>query len=68
MSKPLDVEVRDLLEKRRGDWLAVAQGSDVSYSWLSKFFNGKIDNPGLMTLTKLRDFLKGKKAKATSEA
>ena len=54
---PLDLHVRALLDGRKGDWQAVADGAGVSYSWLSKFFNGHIDNPGFATLTKLRDFL-----------
>jgi transcriptional regulator with XRE-family HTH domain len=54
-SKPdLDTEVHDLLAKRVGSWPAVAQNSGVSYSWLSKFFNGHIPNPGVETLKKIR--------------
>ena len=48
--KPLDDEVRELLGQRKGDWQAIARGAGVSYSWLSKFFNGHIDNPGYQTL------------------
>lgn len=33
--------------------MAVAEKAKVSYSWLSKFFNGHIDNPGYATLTRL---------------
>lgn len=57
MSTNLDNVVPDmlgLLNARRGDWQAVASASGVSYSWLSKFANGHIDNPGLETLKKLR--------------
>ena len=57
MHKPLDAEVRELLEARKGDWKAVAEGSGVSYSWLSKFMNGHIDNPGFATLSNLRRYL-----------
>jgi hypothetical protein len=46
-----------LLEQRRGDWPAIAEGSNVSYSWLSKFANGHIQNPGLVTLRELHQFL-----------
>lgn len=61
MDEPLDVEVRDLLEKRRGDWQAIARdaAAGVSYSWLSKFVNGHIENPGYATLKRLRDYLRG---------
>lgn len=57
MDKPLDIEVRDLLDARKGQWLAIANGSGVSYSWLSKFFNGHIPNPGFATLKKLREHM-----------
>jgi len=56
---PLDAKVRALLESRKGDWQAVADASGVSYSWLSKFFNGHIDNPGYATLRKLEAYLVG---------
>lgn len=58
MDKPLDVEVKTLLEARKGDWQSIAAGAGVSYSWLSKFTNGHIPNPGYATLKKLRDYIK----------
>lgn len=57
MSTNLDQLVLGLLEARRGDWQAVAEASGVSYSWLSKFANGHIPNPGFATLTKLHENL-----------
>ena len=53
MTTNLDQIVLGLLEARRGDWQTVATASGVSYSWLSKFANGHIDNPGFATLMKL---------------
>jgi transcriptional regulator with XRE-family HTH domain len=64
MNTNLDQEVLALLNARKGEWQAVAAASGVSYSWLSKFANGHIDNPGFQTLTKLRDSL----TKASKEA
>lgn len=65
MSTNLDAQVRAALMTRKGDWQAVATGADVSYSWLTKFANGRIDNPAYFTLIRLRDFLKtGKPQKA----
>ena len=64
MSTSLDAEVLAALQSRRGDWQAVAEGSGVSFSWLSKFANGPIKNPGFSTLMKLRDHLKPAKKKA----
>ena len=41
----------------------VAERAGVSYSWLSKFANGRIRNPGFETLTKLRHYFKTHKVK-----
>lgn len=53
----LDAQVKAALAARKGEWQAVATGSGVSYSWLSKFMNGHIQNPGYATLRRLSDFL-----------
>ncbi len=60
MEDALDTEVRKLLMDRKGRWQAIAEdtAADVSYSWLSKFANGHIENPGYATLKRLRDYLK----------
>lgn len=65
MSKPLDVEVRAALERKRGAWKRVAADTGVSYSWISQFVRGKIPNPGYATLVRLRDEL-AKSAKAAA--
>ena len=57
MNTNLDQSVLRLLDARRGDWQAVAEQSGVSYSWLSKFANGHINNPGFGTLVKLANAL-----------
>lgn len=57
MSTPLDIEVREALERKRGEWKRVAADTGVSYSWISQFVRGKIPNPGFATLTCLRDKL-----------
>jgi transcriptional regulator with XRE-family HTH domain len=64
MEATLDIEVRRLLEARKGDWQSVAAKTDVSYSWLSKFFNGHIENPGYQTLKKLHEYLVAAEASA----
>ena len=60
MDESLDTEVRDLLKACRGDWPALAAdpAAGISYSWLSKFYRGKIGNPGYVKLKRLRDHLK----------
>jgi len=69
MTQQIDAEVKALLDSRRGDWLEIAAGSQVSYSWLSKFANGRIPNPGIVTLRKLHAYLRPvRKAKSAPEA
>jgi hypothetical protein len=58
MSEDLDTEVRSLLLERKGDWKRIADTSRVSYSWISKFVNGHIPNPGFATLRDLQASLK----------
>ena len=71
MSHLFSSQLKALLVRRRGDWAEIAAGSGVSYSWLSKFANGHIPNPGFATLCKLHDYLKqrpARKPKTTTEA
>lgn len=63
MEKNLDAEVRALLTHHRGEWRAISNKSGVSYSWISKFVNGHISNPGYNTLVLLRKQLARTKAK-----
>ena len=44
--------------ERKGDWKRIADVSNVSYSWISKFVNGHIPNPGFATLRDLQKSLK----------
>ncbi|MBX3605342.1 MAG: helix-turn-helix domain-containing protein [Piscinibacter sp.] len=53
MDELLDTRLRDLLAERRGDWHGIAGRAGVSHSWISKFVNGRIPNPGYGTLRKL---------------
>ena len=57
MSIQLDTDVRAALMRRRGNWQTVAKESGVSYSWISKFVNGHIQNPGFATLKDLHKYL-----------
>jgi len=57
MNASLDTEVLLSLERRKGEWKRIADESGVSYSWISKFANGHIPNPGFQTLVGLRDYL-----------
>ncbi len=61
MSRKLDAALRERLENRRGDWPEIAVSAGISHSWLSKFANGHIPNPGLRTLERLELALAGKR-------
>jgi transcriptional regulator with XRE-family HTH domain len=57
MSSAIDREILSIkaaLESRRGDWQSIATRAQVSHSWLSKFVNGHIPNPGVETLKAVR--------------
>lgn len=64
MDIPLDEKVRIALKARKGDWLRIAEQAEVSHSWLSKFVNGHIDNPGYGTLMRLDRYLDESAVKA----
>lgn len=69
MSKNFDTAIKSQLELRRGEWLEIANKAGVSHSWISKFVNGHIPNPGYATLLKLSDALgplRRTQAKATA--
>lgn len=55
MDKPLDDAVKEFLAANRGVWAAISDDAKVSHSWLSKFVNGHIRNPGLTTLRKVHE-------------
>jgi transcriptional regulator with XRE-family HTH domain len=57
MSTELDIQVRNALESRRGDWQRIADDAEVSHSWISQFVRGKIPNPGFGTLKRLHSAL-----------
>jgi transcriptional regulator with XRE-family HTH domain len=67
MHTSLDIEVREALQARKGDWQRIASESGVSYSWLSKFVNGHIENPGFGTLKGLHAYLTTAAVQATAE-
>lgn len=56
----LDAAIKAGLESARGEWQQIAEQSGVSYSWLSKFVNGHIENPGIETLRKIRRCLEAR--------
>ena len=59
MSTKLDDAIRKRLAAVKGDWVEIALLAGVSHSWMSKFMNGHINNPGIRTLEKLDVALEG---------
>ncbi|WP_417285334.1 helix-turn-helix domain-containing protein [Comamonas sp.] len=59
MSIKLDEAIRERLAAQKGDWSGIALRAGVSHSWMSKFANGHIHNPGIRTLEKLDAALDG---------
>lgn len=54
----LITSVRTELAARKGDWPDICKHTGVSYSWLTKFAQGRNDNPGVKTLEKLQVYFK----------
>lgn len=67
MSAKFDIAIRDRLSQRRGEWSDIAEQSGVSHSWISKFVNGRIPNPGYATLEKLSAVLGGRRRTPSKE-
>lgn len=64
MQTNLDQLVLQQLKARKGDWPSIVLSSSVSYSWLSKFVNGHIPNPGYATLKRLHAVLEPEQPQA----
>lgn len=41
------------LRRRQGEWPDIAKAAGLSYSWLCKFAQNKIPNPGIESLAQL---------------
>ncbi len=49
-------QVKQSLEARRGTWPRVCEETGLDYSWLTKFAQGKIPNPGYKHIETLRQY------------
>jgi hypothetical protein len=47
--------VRDELVARKGDWPDICRQTEISYSWLTKFAQARLENPGAARLEKLQE-------------
>ncbi len=57
MSADIDIEVLEALNRKRGEWRSISERAKVSHSWISQFCRGRIPNPGLATLRRIREAL-----------
>lgn len=59
MAEPLLDRTHDLLASRRDDLtlVQIAEDTELDYSWLSKFAQGRIPNPGVSGVQTLHDYL-----------
>lgn len=48
--------IREELQARKGDWPKICSETGISYWWLTKFAQGRIDNPGVKHLESLRTY------------
>jgi len=54
----LIASVREELQSRKGEWPHIAAATNNSYSWLCKFAQGKMTNPGAKRLEAIEQFLR----------
>jgi transcriptional regulator with XRE-family HTH domain len=54
------LSLRTELQRRRGDWPALCQATGLSYSWLTKFAQGRIREPGLSKIERLREYVEAR--------
>lgn len=50
-------ELMEFVNEERGCWKEMMLECDVSESWLRKFSNGEIPNPGVITLDKIYQYM-----------
>lgn len=48
--------IRDELQARKGDWPKICADTGISYWWMTKFAQGRIENPGVRHLESLRAY------------
>ncbi|SSW67260.1 hypothetical protein AVE30378_02531 [Achromobacter veterisilvae] len=60
--------VRSQLLARKGSWPAICDRAGVSYSWLTKYAQGKITNPGSRQLEAVARCLESSNEQAAAVA
>jgi hypothetical protein len=50
--------VRIELQERKGEWPRIASETSNSYSWMCKFAQGKMTNPGVNRLEAIEKYLR----------
>lgn len=50
-------QIRTSLQARKGGWPAICSHTGLSYWWLTKFAQGRICDPGLSKIERLRTYI-----------
>ena len=50
-------QIKAALDSRRGTWRQVCEDTGLDYSWLTKFAQGQIKNPGYRKIQTLAGYL-----------
>ena len=58
--------IRERLNACKGTWPKVCEDTGLDYSWLTKFAQGKIPNPGYAKVSVLHDHFRMGKRKAAA--
>lgn len=66
MHTDLDKRLITILQDCKGDLPRISREASVSYSWITKFASGRIENPGYETLRRLNAALARNKKRAKS--
>ncbi|PVX77194.1 hypothetical protein [Paraburkholderia unamae] len=64
----LVLSVRAELNARKGEWPAICKRTGLSYWWLIKYAQGRIDNPGVLKLEKLMEHFESNPREHTEAA
>lgn len=51
------IEVKEGLERARGEWRKICLELGIDYSWLCKVAQGQIDDPGVSRVERLHRYL-----------
>jgi len=57
---------RQAIHDRKGQWNRIARDTGLSFGWVRKFAVGQVENPGVLTLEKVRHWLASQEQKGSA--